>query len=173
MGLLPLLLSITLGPTSAVPLAAAKADALPALASTLPASPDVARAAAGPDVSGKYFGARYYGSRIGRFTTVDPALDQEALLNPQKWNRYAYSRNNPLRYVDPDGRDDRGVMEIEQRQALARLGPGPTQLTPEQQRVEAIFRGWVFEPLLLLSYLLRSPGDKMGDTGFEPVTPCV
>jgi RHS repeat-associated protein len=151
MGLLPLLLSITLGPTSAVPLAAAKADALPALASTLPASPDVARAAAGPDVSGKYFGARYYGSRIGRFTTVDPALDQEALLNPQKWNRYAYSRNNPLRYVDPDGRDDRGVMEIEQRQALARLGPGPTQLTPEQQRVEAIFRGWVFEPLLLLS----------------------
>ena len=53
-----------------------------------------------------YFGARYYGSKIGRFTTVDPYLDTTmALVDPQRWNRYAYGRNNPLRYVDPDGRD--------------------------------------------------------------------
>jgi RHS repeat-associated protein len=52
-----------------------------------------------------YFGARYYGSKIGRFTTTDPVIDQgAALVNPQLWNRYAYGRNNPLRYVDPDGR---------------------------------------------------------------------
>jgi RHS repeat-associated protein len=58
-----------------------------------------------PETGFDYFGARYYGSKIGRFTTVDPVLDQsEALLNPQLWNRYAYGRNNPLRYVDPDGR---------------------------------------------------------------------
>jgi hypothetical protein len=25
------------------------------------------------------------------------------LLNPQNWNKYAYARNNPLRYVDPNG----------------------------------------------------------------------
>jgi RHS repeat-associated protein len=109
-----------------------------------------------------YFGARYYGSRIGRFTTTDPVVSQkDAVLNPQKWNRYAYGRNNPLRYVDPDGRDDRGVIELEHQQALARLGPASTQLTPEQQRVEAIFRGWVFEPLLLLTGMAvgeMSPG---------------
>lgn len=53
-----------------------------------------------------YFGARYYGSKIGRFTTVDPALTmQENILDPQRWNRYAYGRDNPLRFVDPDGRD--------------------------------------------------------------------
>ena len=53
-----------------------------------------------------YFGARYYASRTGRFTTVDPVLDQQkALLDPQRWNRYAYALNNPLRNVDPDGRD--------------------------------------------------------------------
>jgi RHS repeat-associated protein len=52
-----------------------------------------------------YFGARYYGSRIGRFTTTDPVYTwQENLVDPQRWNRYAYARNNPLRYVDPDGK---------------------------------------------------------------------
>jgi RHS repeat-associated protein len=52
-----------------------------------------------------YFGARYYGSRIGRFTTVDPVYTwRENLVDPQRWNRYAYVRNNPLRYVDPDGK---------------------------------------------------------------------
>jgi RHS repeat-associated protein len=53
-----------------------------------------------------YFGARYYASQTGRFTTVDPALDQEkALVDPQQWNRYAYALNNPLKFVDPDGRE--------------------------------------------------------------------
>ena len=52
-----------------------------------------------------YFGARYYRADIGRFTTVDPELRiQEALVDPQRWNRYAYVRNNPLKYVDPHGR---------------------------------------------------------------------
>lgn len=53
-----------------------------------------------------YFGARYYGSKIGRFTTVDPQQTiKENILDPQRWNKYAYGRNNPLRFVDPDGRD--------------------------------------------------------------------
>lgn len=55
-----------------------------------------------------YFGARYYGSKIGRFTTTDPVYTwQENLVDPQRWNRYAYARNNPLRFVDPDGREVR------------------------------------------------------------------
>jgi RHS repeat-associated protein len=58
-----------------------------------------------------YFGARYHGSKIGRFTTVDPVYNwQENLVDPQRWNRYAYARNNPLRYVDPDGREVVSVM---------------------------------------------------------------
>lgn len=52
-----------------------------------------------------YFGARYYESHIGRFTTSDPVQTwQENLVDPQRWNRYAYARNNPLRFTDPDGR---------------------------------------------------------------------
>jgi RHS repeat-associated protein len=53
-----------------------------------------------------YFGARYYRPQVGRFTTVDPLMTVgENLVDPQRWNRYAYAKNNPIRYVDPDGRD--------------------------------------------------------------------
>ena len=51
-----------------------------------------------------YFGARYMRGPDGRFTTIDPAMTIDRnLVAPQKWNRYAYVANNPLRYVDPDG----------------------------------------------------------------------
>ena len=104
MGLLALLLSLSVGVTSVTPsIPACEAAALPSLSSALPPSPDAARAAAEPNVSGKYFGARYYGSKIGRFTTADPVRTMRALSDPQQWNRYAYARNNPLRYLDPLG----------------------------------------------------------------------
>lgn len=58
-----------------------------------------------PETGLDYFGARYYASRTGRFTTVDPVITlDENLVDPQRWNRYAYVRNNPLRYTDPEGR---------------------------------------------------------------------
>ena len=111
MGLLALLLSASLGATSAAPpLVARGAAELPTLSHALPAEPATTAPVAAapivaPNVSGKYFGARYYGSKIGRFTTVDPVYTwRENLVDPQRWNRYAYARNNPLRYVDPDGR---------------------------------------------------------------------
>jgi RHS repeat-associated protein len=61
-----------------------------------------------------YFEARYLRSGVGRFTTIDPVYTwSENLEDPQRWNRYAYVRNNPLRYTDPDGRViDGGVLEI-------------------------------------------------------------
>jgi hypothetical protein len=37
----------------------------------------------------------------------DPATNWDAAIsNPQRWNRYAYVSNNPLRKVDPDGEDE-------------------------------------------------------------------
>ncbi len=53
-----------------------------------------------------YFGARYYGYSSYRFISVDPVLDrEEAISNPQLWNLYSYCRNNPVTFMDPDGRD--------------------------------------------------------------------
>lgn len=50
-----------------------------------------------------YFGARYYRSTIGRFTSPDPLLSSGRSAQPQSWNRVTYVLNNPLRLIDPDG----------------------------------------------------------------------
>ncbi len=50
-----------------------------------------------------YFGARYLSSAQGRFTTPDPMTASARASNPQTWNRYSYTLNNPLRFIDPDG----------------------------------------------------------------------
>ena len=48
-----------------------------------------------------YFGARYYDSDIlTGWLSVDPLADKYPSLSP-----YAYCANNPIRLVDPDGRD--------------------------------------------------------------------
>jgi RHS repeat-associated protein len=56
-----------------------------------------------PETGFDYFGARYYASQTGRFTSPDPLGGH--LLNPQTFNRYAYAGNNPLRFTDPTGLD--------------------------------------------------------------------
>ena len=48
-----------------------------------------------------YFGARYYDSDLsGLFLSVDPMSDKYPSLSP-----YAYCAWNPIKLVDPDGRD--------------------------------------------------------------------
>ncbi len=43
-----------------------------------------------------YFGARYYGSALGRFTSPDQPFNDWDTDDPQSWNLYGYVRNNPL-----------------------------------------------------------------------------
>jgi RHS repeat-associated protein len=47
--------------------------------------------------------ARYYVTKQGRFTAVDPLMASADSINPQTWNRYAYVSNNPLIMIDPTG----------------------------------------------------------------------
>src|SRR5579875_811053 len=52
-----------------------------------------------------YFGARYYASSRGRFTSPDrPFVDQNT-SDPLSWNLYNYARNKPLSNTDPTGED--------------------------------------------------------------------
>jgi RHS repeat-associated protein len=53
-----------------------------------------------------YYGARYANAVQGRFISVDPAiLSQKQLSNPQDVNRYSFVANNPLAFIDQDGRE--------------------------------------------------------------------
>ncbi len=80
-----------------------------------------------------YFGARYFSGAQGRFTSPDPlSIVEEAnspeelaefLSNPQQWNKYAYSLNNPLKYVDPDGKN---ALLIQLAQLIQRAANTPT-----------------------------------------------
>jgi len=57
------------------------------------------------DQSGlNYFGARYYDSNIGRFLGVDPVSGQPP---------YQYVANNPMNYIDPDGKRIRFYTDAE------------------------------------------------------------
>jgi RHS repeat-associated protein len=77
-----------------------------------------------------YFGARYYSGAQGRFTAPDsPFVDQNP-SDPQSWNLYSYVRNNPLKYIDPSGRDcvytddidSKGTVNVEQGNCSRKRG---------------------------------------------------
>jgi RHS repeat-associated protein len=47
------------------------------------------------------YGARFYSPVLGRFLSADVVVPQPG--RPQALNRYAYTYNNPLKYIDPTG----------------------------------------------------------------------
>ncbi|BCX05926.1 MAG: hypothetical protein KatS3mg053_3864 [Candidatus Roseilinea sp.] len=113
------------------------------------------------DETGLYFyNARYYAPALGRFISADPLVPEPG--NPQALNRYAYVRNNPLRYTDPSGhcefdasgnitRFDCYAYEFEKLSAADRI-----------KWVEAMMRlsratGWFNNIIDIIKYFEQSP----------------
>jgi RHS repeat-associated protein len=48
-----------------------------------------------------FYNACWYDSSLGRFAQADTIIPPTQGV--QAWNRYAYTNNNPLRYIDPTG----------------------------------------------------------------------
>ncbi len=90
-----------------------------------------------------YFGARHYGNPFGRFVQADaPFADQDS-DDPQSWNLYTYVRNNPLQYIDPNGR---GAVAIVIKLA-AKAG---RQKLIKNARVRAVRNAWKQERAMVL-----------------------
>ncbi|MCX6611624.1 MAG: hypothetical protein NTW74_12330, partial [Acidobacteria bacterium] len=51
-----------------------------------------------------YFGARYLASAQGRWTSPDAPFADHQLEDPQSWSLYGYVRNNPMKFIDTNGR---------------------------------------------------------------------
>ncbi len=51
-----------------------------------------------------YYGARWYDPAAGRFVQADTVIPEQT-QGVQAWDRYAYTNNNPIRYIDPSGHD--------------------------------------------------------------------
>jgi len=56
-----------------------------------------------------YYGARYYDPELARFIQPDTIIPD--IGNPQSWNRYSYTLNNPLKYTDPSGHEPMEALE--------------------------------------------------------------
>jgi len=59
-----------------------------------------------PETGLIYFGARYYDARQARWLSPDPAMLELKDPSPTRLNIFQYALWNPLRLVDPDGRQE-------------------------------------------------------------------
>ena len=75
------------------------------------------------------FGARYMSSQYGRFMSPDPTRLSAFFDDPQTWNMYIYAHNNPLAYVDRNGKWPTPIHNQIYTAALAQA------LTPEQMQI--------------------------------------
>ena len=88
-----------------------------------------------------YFGSRYYDSEIGRFITRDNRFGRKSI--PQSFNRYIYCLNNPLKYVDPDGKENASWLfdqEEEDKKVL--------QYSQAPQLIEYIYIEYDYTPFI-------------------------
>jgi RHS repeat-associated protein len=124
-----------------------------------------------------YMKARYYSGTMGRFTSVDPSRKSIIPTNPQTWNRYSYTYNNPLRYVDKNGKWPTETHNTIIRNAFDRLAKQqPDKVRQIQKGSESVDANWrkpvrlVLENTLVESMAPRhamTPGFKVRELGSE------
>jgi len=113
-----------------------------------------------------YMHARYYAPVENRFLSLDPFTDVTlALKEPQRWNRFTYVRDSPLRYTDPDGRDMRdffnalGPAAKATGRDLARIGGNMIHAPEVQEAVQGFKSGDAKERVMASAVILLAVAD--------------
>ena len=95
------------------------------------------------------FGARYYGSSLGRFMTPDWAAKPMSVPyahfgNPQSLNLYSYVENNPTTVGDPDGHDTEAEKQAKiAAAAAAQKGSDAYDIKEDEHQQYASIQEWV------------------------------
>ena len=115
-----------------------------------------------------YFGARYFGSTLGRFLSPDdPSADRDP-SDPQSWNLYSYVRNNPLTNTDEDGHtcqtnsSDGNTYDDGDGQGCSVVGDEIAQYNAQHQASVTVYAqpSGAFEPGSLAAGLFGPAGAK-------------
>jgi RHS repeat-associated protein len=125
-----------------------------------------------------YFLARYYSSTMARFTSPDEftgspkelgilgtghstkqALKLAEITNPQSLNKYQYTYNNPLRYIDADGQSPQDSYELNLQRDEKALLAG--KMSPEQFLARQYTRGAGAAAGLVVLAAIRGGGPIM------------
>jgi RHS repeat-associated protein len=69
---------------------------------------------------------RYYANTLGRFTSPDPYVASGGPGDPGSWNRYSYTRGDPINRLDPSGLSDTCPECLISITVFGSTGPVPT-----------------------------------------------
>lgn len=95
---------------------------------------------------------RYYDPTIGRFPSVDPVTADSDSGTGANFNRYKYAANNPYRFTDPDGRQERAAERFGDAYASDPKAFEPFEPIAIQVTATAIALTPVVGPILTLSF---------------------
>ena len=132
--------------------------------------PDGATSASG---SGNHYDhARFFADKFARFLSPDQLSGRPE--NPTSWNRYTYARNNPLKYVDPDGREDDLAWDAMSRETIREAYGDSTVAQYDRQRLViggAIIGGLFLgsQAPALISWFLTPQGNEQAQMLTEGV----
>lgn len=110
-----------------------------------------------------YFGARYYGSSMGRFMSPDPSKLSVLPAFPQTWNRYSYVYNNPLALKDTNGKWPTSIHNQIIDNAFPNLSPAQRQILKNvSANQDGILNGGQSKGLSF-EHAMREPGQSVAD----------